>query len=61
MVCSGPLVPRTGGALLLRVQDEGEIAGILEKDPFNIEKLAEYTVFKSDPNIGREGIDSLKP
>jgi hypothetical protein len=29
--------------------------------PFNMEKLAEYTVFKWDPNIGREGIDSLKP
>jgi len=61
MVCSGPFVPRTGGALLLRVQDEAEIAGILEKDPFQIEKLVETTVYKWDPNIGREGIDSLKP
>jgi uncharacterized protein YciI len=61
MVCSGPFVPRSGGALLLRVQDEKEIPEILAKDPFQIEKLVETTVFKWDPNIGREGLDSIKP
>ena len=61
MICSGPFVPRSGGALLLRVEDEKEIPGILAKDPFQIEKLVETTIYKWDPNIGREGLDSLKP
>ena len=32
MVCSGPFVPRSGGALLLRVSDEKEIPEILARD-----------------------------
>ena len=59
LVCSGPFVPREGGALLLRVEDEGEIAGLLANDPFQLEGLVETTVMKWDPNIGREGLDSL--
>lgn len=61
LVCSGPFVPRTGGGLLLRVEDDAEVARILEKDPFQIEKLVETSVTMWDPNVGREGLDALKP
>lgn len=61
MVCSGPFVPREGGALLLRVEDEKEIAGLVANDPFQIEKLVDTIIYKWDPNIGREQLDSLRP
>ena len=59
MVCSGPFVPRWGGALLLRVNDEKEVAPLLAKDPFQIEQLVETTVTMWDPNIGRDKLDSI--
>jgi uncharacterized protein YciI len=59
LVCSGPFVPREGGALLLRVSEEKEIAELLAKDPYQLEQLVETTIYKWDPNIGREGLDSL--
>jgi uncharacterized protein YciI len=59
MIASGPFVPREGGALLLRVEDEAEIERILEKDPFQIERLVDTTIYKWAPNIGNEGLDSL--
>jgi uncharacterized protein YciI len=61
LVCSGPFVPREGGALLLRVSEEEEIAQLLAKDPYQLEQLVETTIYKWDPNIGREGLDSLAP
>jgi uncharacterized protein YciI len=59
LVASGPLVPRTGGALLLRVADDAELAALLAGDPFGQEKLVEYTVHRWAPNIGVEGLDAL--
>jgi uncharacterized protein YciI len=59
MVCSGPFQPRTGGALLLRVNDPSEIGPLLAKDPYHIEQLVEDTIYVWDPNIGREALDSL--
>jgi uncharacterized protein YciI len=59
MIASGPFVPREGGALLLRVEDEAEIQPILDKDPFQMERLVETTIYKWAPNIGLEGLDSL--
>jgi uncharacterized protein YciI len=59
MIASGPFVPREGGALLLRVEDEAEIQPILDKDPFQIERLVDTTIYKWAPNIGVEGLDSL--
>jgi len=61
MVCSGPFVPRTGGAMLLRIEDPSEIAPILARDPFHQENLVSDTIHVWDPNIGREGLDSLAP
>jgi uncharacterized protein YciI len=59
MVCSGPFVPREGGALLLRIEDRSEIGPLLAKDPYHVEKLVSDTIYVWDPNIGREGLDSL--
>jgi uncharacterized protein YciI len=59
MIASGPFVPREGGAIVLRVEDESEIQPLLDKDPFQIERLVDTTVYRWAPNIGVEGLDSL--
>src|SRR5438034_932827 len=59
LVCSGPFVPREGGGLLLRIGDASEIATLLARDPYHIEGLVSDTIYIWDPNIGREGLDSL--
>jgi uncharacterized protein YciI len=59
MVCSGPFVPREGGAMLLRIDDPSEIEQLLAKDPYHVEKLVSDTIYVWDPNIGRDGLDSL--
>ena len=59
MIASGPFVPREGGALLLRVENESEIQPILDKDPFQVERLVETTIHRWAPNIGTEGLESL--
>ena len=59
LIASGPFVPREGGALLLRVDDEAQIQPLLDKDPFQIEGLVETTIFRWAPNIGVEGLDGL--
>jgi uncharacterized protein YciI len=59
MVCSGPFVPREGGGILLRVEDPSEIEPLLAKDPYRLEKLVSQTIYVWDPNIGRDGLDTL--
>jgi uncharacterized protein YciI len=59
LVASGPLVPRTGGALLLRFTDDAELAQLIADDPFAQEKLVEHVVYRWAPNIGTEGLDAL--
>lgn len=59
LLASGPLQPRTGGALLLRVADDAELSTLLADDPYAQEKLVEHTVYRWAPNIGVEGLDAL--
>ena len=59
LVASGPLVPRTGGALLLRADDEAELAQLIADDPFAQERLVEHTVHNWAPNIGHEDLDGI--
>ncbi|MGH9750097.1 MAG: YciI family protein [Candidatus Polarisedimenticolia bacterium] len=59
---SGPLEPRHGGALLLRVPDDGAPAAldrIRDDDPFTRNGVAQYEIWPWVPNIGREGLDRL--
>jgi uncharacterized protein YciI len=59
MVCSGPFVPREGGAFLIRVESAADVQQFIDADPFRQEGLASYSFVVWDPNIGREGLDSL--
>ncbi len=62
LLASGPLEPRYGGALLLRIPD-GEIDRRLEQirdgDPFVKEGVAQYELLPWLPGIGKDDLDRL--
>lgn len=45
-VASGRKVPRIGGVIIANVKDKDEVLKIIEKDPFKINKLAEYEIIE---------------
>ena len=62
LIASGPLEPRYGGALLLRVPDEAVQASldrIRDGDPFIHAGVAQYEIWPWLPNIGKEHLDGL--
>ncbi len=60
LLASGPLDPRNGGALFLRVPDDNVLANldrIRDEDPFTKAGVAQYELLPWLPNIGKEGLD----
>ena len=62
LIVSGPVVPRTGGVLLLRIPDgivHAELDRIRNGDPYVQAGVAQYELLPWEPGIGRESLDSL--
>lgn len=59
LLASGPLDPRHGGALLLRVPDLEALDTVRDGDPFIQAKVAQYELLPWQPNIGLEDLDRL--
>ncbi len=62
LLASGPLDPRNGGALLLRVEDENALKAldqVRDGDPFIREGVAQYELLPWIPGIGVEDLDRL--
>lgn len=62
LLASGPLDPRSGGALLLRVPDDAVAASldaIRDGDPFTQTGCAQYELLPWAPTIGVDGLDKL--
>jgi len=59
LIASGPLDPRHGGALLLRVPDLESLDVVREGDPYIQAKVAQYELLPWQPNIGLEDLDRL--
>ena len=62
LLASGPLEPRHGGVLLLRVPDERAAADLdagRDGDPFVRTGTAQYEIWPWRPNIGLEDLDRL--
>ncbi len=59
LLASGPLDPRFGGALLLRVASADVALAVRDGDPFVKQGLAQYEVLPWLPNIGLEDLDKI--
>lgn len=62
LLVSGPLDPRTGGALLLRVPDDAvreTLDHIRDEDPYTRAGVAQYELLTWAPNIGAELLDRM--
>jgi uncharacterized protein YciI len=62
LVAAGPFVPRTGGALLVRVPDESvqeSLTAVRDGDPFHTKGVANFELIAWKPVIGNEGLDTL--
>jgi uncharacterized protein YciI len=63
LLASGPLDPRSGGALLLRVPDDNPRATldrVRDGDPYWKNGVANYELILWAPNIGKEALDQLQ-
>ena len=62
LVASGPMDPRVGGVLLLRVPDDdvaGALDAIRDGDPYVTFGVGQYELIPWAVNTGKEGLDSL--
>ena len=59
LVASGPLVPRTGGALLFCADSPEAVQALLSGDPFQQRGIARYDVRMWDPGIGGDELQGL--
>ena len=61
LIASGPMNPRYGGMLLLRVGDDDSkvLDGVRDNDPFYQSGVAQYELIGWNPGIGKEDLDRL--
>ncbi len=62
LLASGPLDPRYGGALLLRLPEPSGgdlLAAVRDGDPFVRQGVAQYELLPWDPVIGKDDLDRL--
>lgn len=62
LLASGPFEPRSGGALLLRVPDDGwyeALDAVRDADPFTHARVAEDEILPWRPNIGVERLEKI--
>jgi uncharacterized protein YciI len=59
LLASGPFVPRTGGALLLRTTSREAVDRIIEDDPFHKREIARYEVREWAPTLGADALEAM--
>mgnify|MGYP003327442984 FL=1 len=62
LLAAGPMDPRSGGMLLLRVSDTDAAAAlnrVRDGDPFTVHGLAQYELVQWKPVIGLEALERL--
>lgn len=62
VLASGPMEPRSGGALILRVPDgtgPAALDEIRDGDPYIRAGVAQYELFFWNPGTGKEALDRL--
>lgn len=53
---SGPLEPRTGGAILARAESLQAAQALVAQDPFKQQQLADYEIIAWQPNLRAAGL-----
>ncbi|QYR19508.1 YciI family protein [Paenibacillus sp. sptzw28] len=48
-IFSGPRNPRIGGVIVANIQSKDELNAILQKDPFHMQKAADYEIIEFTP------------
>jgi len=56
---SGRKIPRTGGIIISNVATRQKLDEILQKDPFHVHKLADYTVTEFVPSMTSKAFNFL--
>jgi uncharacterized protein YciI len=62
LIASGPMDPRSGGAILVRVPDDNvqqHLTDVRDEDPFFKKNIANYELIPWNPVIGKEDLDKL--
>ena len=59
LVCSGPMVPRTGGFILLMAADKEEALRIMSQDPYAIHGVAKYELIEFELKSSANGFREL--
>ncbi len=50
-IASGPQNPRVGGVIMIKAKDRATVNTIIEKDPFNINGIADYRIVEFNPTM----------
>ncbi len=48
-IVSGRKNPRTGGVIISQLKDRSQLEGILKRDPFHIQEIADYEIIEFIP------------
>lgn len=59
ILASGPLNPRTGGVILAMTQDREYLESILQKDPYYLAEVTDYSLTEFVPVKHRDEIKNL--
>ena len=62
VLASGPMIPRSGGMILVRVPDENAAEALdklRDNDPFYLKGVANYELVAWHVASGKEGLDKL--
>lgn len=57
LIASGPQVPRKGGIILCKATSREEVESIVSQDPFNRNKVAQYTIIEFEATKYIAGLD----
>jgi len=49
LLCSGPMVPKTGGVVIARAPKKKDIEEFFSDDPYNLNKAATYRYVEFEP------------